>query len=525
MRHLVFCIAALAACGKGNDEPKPAPAPVPADPRPAVEQVKPPIDLKSPPKDAVKTASGLVYKKLVEKADGVAPKRNDTVAVNYTGWKSDGVTFFTNRAQGQPMVLSLATTSAGFAEALQLVKKGEKAIVWIPPGLDKNTTETLVYEFDVVEVVPAPAVPEDLKTPPSTAKVTPHGAKYVVVTPGSGERAREFDTVTFHYTAWDSDGRMFESTETRKRPATSIPYRQPAVFADVLVLAGKGARVRVWTDSLQVGSSAAGVPSGPLVYEFQIEEIVKAPGTPAPVPANVAAAPAGASTTKSGVAFEILKKGKGGPKPGPTDEVTIVYTGWTTDGRLIGSSELEGKPAHVRLDDTITGWTDAIMTMSAGDRVRMWIPPQLAYKGASGKPQGTLVYDLELVAFGPKQTAAAETAPADVAAPPKDAKQSPSGVAYKILKAKPGKKPTPKDTVRVVFTGWTTDGKVFDSSKGKPYETKLTNVIDGWAETIPLMSVGEKARLWIPERLAYAGAEGAPAGMLVFDIELLEIVK
>jgi FKBP-type peptidyl-prolyl cis-trans isomerase len=524
MRRLVL-IATLAACGNGKEAPRPAP--LPADPRPAVEQVTPPIDIKTPPKDAVKTSSGLLYKKLVEKADGVAPKRNDTVAVNYTGWKqATGATFFTNRAQGQPMVLSLATTAAGFSEALQIAKKGEKVIVWIPPALgDKGNTDTLVYEFDLVEVVPAPEVPPDLKTPP--AQTTKHGARYLVVKPGDAAKARAFDTVTFNYTAWDSEGRMFESTEMRKRPATSIPYRQSPVIADALVLAGKGGRVRVWTDSTQITTAggAAGIPTGPLVYEFQIDEIVKAAGEPAPVPADVAAPPADAKRTKSGVAYKILKKGSGGPKPGPTDEVTIDYTGWTTDGRLVGSSQLEGKPERAKLDGVIAGWTDAIMMMSAGDRVRMWIPDALAYKGAPGKPQGTLVYDLELVAFGPKPTDASTAAPSDVAAPPADAKQSPSGVAYKILKAKPGKKPTPKDTVRVVFTGWTTDGKVFDSSKGKPYETKLTNVIDGWAETIPLMSVGEKARLWIPERLAYGGAEGAPAGMLVFDIELLEIVK
>jgi FKBP-type peptidyl-prolyl cis-trans isomerase len=144
------------------------------------------------------------------------------------------------------------------------------------------------------------------------------------------------------------------------------------------------------------------------------------------------------------------------------------------------------------------------------------------------KPQGMIVYDVELISFEAKRASIDPPVdvPPDVAAPPADAAKSPSGVAYKILRAKRGApKPTPKDTVRVVFTGWSTDGKVVDSSKGKPYETKLTNVIDGWAETIPLMGVGEKARLWIPERMAYGGQEGAPKGMLVFDIELLEIVK
>ena len=56
-------------------------------------------------------------------------------------------------------------------------------------------------------------------------------------------------------------------------------------------------------------------------------------------------------------------------------------------------------------------------------------------------------------------------------------------------------------------------------------ELRLTNMIDGWIDTFPLLQVGDKARMWIPQELAYQGQEGAPKGMLVFDVELLEIKK
>ncbi|MBA3501838.1 MAG: FKBP-type peptidyl-prolyl cis-trans isomerase, partial [Deltaproteobacteria bacterium] len=102
--------AGAAPVGSGNTLPK-------------TEQIKPKLDLKTPPADAVKTSSGLTYKKLVENPSGAAPKRNDTVLINYTGWRqSSGETFFSNRAQGQPMRLNLATTAKGFTEAMQLVK-------------------------------------------------------------------------------------------------------------------------------------------------------------------------------------------------------------------------------------------------------------------------------------------------------------------------------------------------------------------------------------------------------------------
>ena len=83
--------------------------------------------------------------------------------------------------------------------------------------------------------------------------------------------------------------------------------------------------------------------------------------------------------------------------------------------------------------------------------------------------------------------------------------------------AEPGKK------VTVHYTGWTTDGKMFDTSleRGQPISFPLTGVIEGWTEGVQLMTIGEKMRFWIPERLAYKGKD--PKGMLVFDVELLAI--
>jgi peptidylprolyl isomerase len=115
-----------------------------------------------------------------------------------------------------------------------------------------------------------------------------------------------------------------------------------------------------------------------------------------------------------------------------------------------------------------------------------------------------------------------------VKAAPADAEKTPSGLASKRLEPGKGKeKPVAADTVRVHYTGWTTDGVKFDSSvdRGQPAEFPLGGVIKGWTEGLQLMVEGEKRRFWIPEALAYKGQPGAPAGMLVFDVELLEIKK
>jgi peptidylprolyl isomerase len=117
-------------------------------------------------------------------------------------------------------------------------------------------------------------------------------------------------------------------------------------------------------------------------------------------------------------------------------------------------------------------------------------------------------------------------APPDVSAPPADALKTKSGLAYKVLQTGKGTThPTAESTVTVHYSGWTTDGKMFDSSvvRGQPSSFPLNRVITGWTEGVQLMVEGEKTRFWIPEELAYKGREGRPKGMLVFDVELISI--
>ncbi len=127
--------------------------------------------------------------------------------------------------------------------------------------------------------------------------------------------------------------------------------------------------------------------------------------------------------------------------------------------------------------------------------------------------------------------AEAPPAPPDVAGPPADAARTPSGLAYKVLKPGTGKvKPKPTDRVEVHYTGWTTDGRMFDSSvtRGQTITFGLDQVIKGWTEGLQLMVEGQKNRFWIPGALAYGdkpSLSGAPAGMLVFDVELFKVIS
>lgn len=242
-----------------------------------------------------------------------------------------------------------------------------------------------------------------------------------------------------------------------------------------------------------------------------------------PAPPDVAAPPADAEVTASGLASKVLRAGTGEAHPGPRDKVTVHYTGWTTDGKMFDSSVARGESISFGLDRVIAGWTEGLQLMVAGEKRRFWIPQNLAYQGRPNRPAGMLVFDVELFSF--VAAPPPPPVPADVSGPPEDAQFTASGLGSKVLRAGTGTQhPTASSTVTVHYTGWTTDGKMFDSSvtRGEPISFPLMRVIAGWTEGLQLMVVGEKRRFWIPQDLAYKGKPGAPAGMLVFDVELLD---
>ena len=116
-----------------------------------------------------------------------------------------------------------------------------------------------------------------------------------------------------------------------------------------------------------------------------------------PAPPDVAAPPPDSLKTASGLSIKVLQKGSGTRNPRTTDRVTVHYSGWTTDGKSFDSSVARGQPATFALTRVITGWTEALQRMTEGEKVRVWIPENLAYGGEPGKPAGMLVFDIELI--------------------------------------------------------------------------------------------------------------------------------
>jgi peptidylprolyl isomerase len=239
-------------------------------------------------------------------------------------------------------------------------------------------------------------------------------------------------------------------------------------------------------------------------------------------PPDLTSPPGDAAKTASGLISKTIMPGGNSEKPSATDVVTVNYTGWSSDGRMFDSSYARNKPSTFPLDRALPGWRECVQLMTVGETRRCWVPESLAYRGASGRPKGTVVFDIELLDTRPSPL----IPPPDVKGPPADARRTASGLSYKVLRPGKGTRhPSSFDMVVVHYTGWTTDGKMFDSSipRGMPATFSLEGVIRGWTEGVQLMVEGERTRFWIPQDLAYKGEANQPRGMLVFDIELVGI--
>jgi peptidylprolyl isomerase len=256
----------------------------------------------------------------------------------------------------------------------------------------------------MLKPAPIPA-PPDVAAPPDDAAKTASGLATKVITPGTGTtHPAPTDTVSVNYTGWTTDGKMFDSSLTRGKPTSFGVTQVIPGWTEGLQLMVVGEKRRMWIPA-NIAYGARGMPGIPpnsaLTFDVELLDIV----SPPKAPPDVAAPPADAKKTASGLAYKLLSSGAAtAPKPGPTDNVTVSYTGWTTDGKMFDSTVTRG-PTSFPLNHVIKGWTEGLQLMKVGDKMRFWIPGKLAYEDPDrpkrpGAPQGTLVFDVELVNIG-----------------------------------------------------------------------------------------------------------------------------
>ncbi len=230
-----------------------------------------------------------------------------------------------------------------------------------------------------------------------------------------------------------------------------------------------------------------------------------------------------------GLKYRDLKEGQGAACV-PGSKVKVHYTGWLTDGTVFDSSKERGQPIEFSLNGVIQGWSMGIPEMKPGGIRKLVIPPDLAYgnqKQAKIPPGSTLIFEVELLEFTPPKDLSKMSDGTLPGADDPGLKDIGEGLKMRDLKEGSGDPVQPGAHVTVNYTGWLTNGQVFDSShkKGQPANFSLNGVVKGWTMGIPGMKPGGIRKLVIPPALGYGSQDKGdipPNSTLIFEVELVK---
>lgn len=244
-----------------------------------------------------------------------------------------------------------------------------------------------------------------------------------------------------------------------------------------------------------------------LLGSFNCVAAAKAPAS-AQVPGN-------AIESASGMSYLVLQPAKPGAKSIKPDFFEYRVTMWTPNesGKLISKESGILRANFKSVATSSPALARAALLSLTGETRRWWF-------SAPDNSAQTQIIDLTVI--GNVDPA---PAPSDVASIPETANKTASGLAYRVIKKGSGTgHPTLQSVITIDYSGWTPDGKLFDSSitRGDKAVFPLNGLITGWKEGLTLMSPGDTYRFWIPGHLAYDSIPNAngPKGMLVFDVTL-----
>ncbi|HEX2835336.1 MAG TPA: FKBP-type peptidyl-prolyl cis-trans isomerase [Thermoanaerobaculia bacterium] len=236
--------------------------------------------------------------------------------------------------------------------------------------------------------------PAELKNPPAEAERLENGLITMKLADGTGtKKPAAGDLLRVRYTVWKSNGTLVQHVEAPQTVMIGVAKMIPGwgLAAQKMV---EGERRRVWIPASLSGGKLQGEDT--MMIDTELVEILD---PPTQAPADVAAPPDDAMATPTGLTYKVLRPGSGTRHPNARSTVTVHYTGWSTDGKMFDSSILRGQPATFALNEVIKGWTEGLQLMVTGEKTRFWIPARLAYASDRSRPQGMLVFDIELVAI------------------------------------------------------------------------------------------------------------------------------
>ncbi|HLQ39275.1 MAG TPA: FKBP-type peptidyl-prolyl cis-trans isomerase [Planctomycetota bacterium] len=355
---------------------------------------------------------------------------------------------------------------------------------------------------------PAGGIPECSET-----RTTASGLQWCVLQKGRAEPGpTAADTVEVHYTGWLTNGTQFDSSRDRGQPLKFALTGVIKGWTEGLQLMTPGARFK-FTIPPQLGygeqAQSAIPPNSTLVFDVELLKVVT-------MPKFRAARAELQKTTASGVKYEVVTAGTGATATG-ADAVSFRYAVFDPTGEL--------KECTERNDRQIAGPTASLpftflkelaAIAKVGDVFRVEVPAKEVPAVGSD-----CVWELELTGV--------HKLPAFRALDSKKVVTTQSGLKYEVIKPGDGKSPTADNKVSALYTGWLTDGTVFDSAhaRGMPSEFRLRGVIKGWTEGLQLMKEGGSFLFEIPGALAY-GERGRPPQIpanatLVFLVDLVQV--
>jgi peptidylprolyl isomerase len=247
--------------------------------------------------------------------------------------------------------------------------------------------------------------PADVAAPPADAERDPNGIARKIDKRGTGTTHPSATTfVDLRYGGWERNGHQFEGTPSNGSTGRYSFDQLAQGMQKELPLMVEGEKRRIWVPSaLAYGKQEnfVNAPRGDMTFEVELQRIVPFPATPP----DVKAAPKEAKTTKSGLAYVVLKKGTGKAHPTEDAHAEVIYSAWTPDGKMFQCSLAAGDTARVLLKKLPLGWREAMLHMVEGDKWRLWLPGKLAFGEARpgedalpfGPPTGPVVFDVELV--------------------------------------------------------------------------------------------------------------------------------
>ena len=362
--------------------------------------------------------------------------------------------------------------------------------------------------------------------------VTSTGLKYKIIEEGKGESPKPGDMVAVHYMGLLQDNSIFDNSFERDEPLT-FNYGVGQVIQGwdegIGFLKPGGKAFFVVPPKLGYGKSEVlNIPPNSTLYFFvelvavQKNEKLQAFDTK------------GKDTlrTPSGIKYIVIEEGEGG-SPTPDNWAYFHFTGYLPSGQIFDASVLRGEPVRINPGEIefIPAWDEIVQLMKQGAKFHVIVPPSMGYgeKGLTGivGPNTTLRFDMELLHISEKK----EIKPFDCAG--KDTIKTDSGLQLIHVTEGEGIPPKENNVVKIHFTGYLENGKMFQSSLETDdpviFAVGQKQVIDGLDEAVQYIKPGGTARVIIPWQLGY-GEEGYMPVIpgkeeLTFDVELISVVE